>query len=240
MGSDAFRLGANLDAEALASVYRSRRRIQIPGFLDPGCAERLLAELRSEKRWTLIFNQGDKLFELNRTARSELTPEQLGQLDLAVHKGARDGFQYRFENIRVPDGAAEREASGTLLDSFAQFLSSEPVLSLFKQITGENEINLADAQATAYGPGHFLTAHDDDVAGKNRRAAYVFGLTPAWNLDWGGLLLFHGADGQVGEALGPAFNTLNLFTVPQPHSVSMVTPFVPRRRYSVTGWLRAL
>jgi len=76
------------------------------------------------------------------------------------------------------------------------------------------------------------------VAGKQRHAAYVYNLTPAWRADWGGLLLFHGDDGNVTRGLTPSFNALNIFAVPQPHSVSMVTPFAASRRYSVTGWLR--
>jgi Rps23 Pro-64 3,4-dihydroxylase Tpa1-like proline 4-hydroxylase len=125
-----------------------------------------------------------------------------------------------------------------LLAELARFLSSGEAIDFLRAVTGRADIRFADAQATAYGPRHFLTAHDDDVAGKNRAAAYVLNLTPEWRIDWGGLLLFHGADGVVEEGWPPSFNTLNLFAVPQPHSVSYVTPFVPNRRYAVTGWLR--
>lgn len=112
------------------------------------------------------------------------------------------------------------------------------MLSLLRSVTCAGEIDFADAQATAYGPGHFLTAHDDLVAGKNRHAAYVFGLTPRWSIDWGGLLLVH-EGGKEAAAIVPGFNMLSLFKVPQPHSVSMVAPFAANRRYSVTGWLRS-
>ena len=101
------------------------------------------------------------------------------------------------------------------------------------------QVAFADAQATAYAPGDFLTGHDDAVGGKKRLAAYVFGLTPVWRVEWGGLLLFHGSDGDVDAGLAPRFNTLNVFAVPQTHSVSMVTRAAPSRRYSITGWLRA-
>ena len=37
----------------------------------------------------------------------------------------------------------------------------------------------------------------------------------------------------------PTFNALNLFAVPQLHSVSFVPPFAGALRFSVTGWLRA-
>ena len=56
--------------------------------------------------------------------------------------------------------------------------------------------------------------------------------------DIGGLLLFDGEDGHIERGFTPSFNALNLFTVPQPHSVSRVAPFAANRRYSITGWLR--
>jgi SM-20-related protein len=235
-----FEVNPRLDVDSLAKAYASERRVQIRDFLEPSCAELLFAHLKAETRWKLIFNQGDKLFEIARTDHGAIDDERKRQLDLAVYKGARAGFQYRFENIRVPDSAEDRSASGSLLDAFGAFLSSDAVLSLLKRIIGDERINHADAQATAYAPGHFLTTHDDEVAGKSRRAAYVLNLTPAWSVDWGGLLLFTSADGLVERAIAPTFNALNLFSVPQPHCVSMVAPFAPNRRYSITGWLRSI
>ncbi|MFD1789097.1 2OG-Fe(II) oxygenase family protein, partial [Sphingomonas floccifaciens] len=63
-------------------------------------------------------------------------------------------------------------------------------------------------------------------------------LTPQWRPEWGGLLLFHD-DREVAHGFVPGFNTLNLFRVPQRHSVSEVTRAAPHRRYSITGWLRS-
>jgi SM-20-related protein len=63
------------------------------------------------------------------------------------------------------------------------------------------------------------------------------GLTPNWRVEWGGLLLFHGKEGQL-SGLSPRFNCLNMFALPSMHSVSQVTPFAGGVRYSVTGWLR--
>jgi len=45
--------------------------------------------------------------------------------------------------------------------------------------------------------------------------------------------------GNVTRAFTPGFNILNLFRVPQPHSVSWVNDLAPSPRYAVTGWLRA-
>jgi len=238
MSDPEFSLSPSLDRQRLADRFAAEGRIHIPEFLDAACADRFLQSLRTRTDWALIINQDDKNFDLDRDAQAALSVEQQRALDDAVYAGARYGFQYRYEAIRVPDAEAERDGLDDALARFASFLSSAPVVDLFRFITGKAGIDFADAQATAYGPGHFLTAHDDDVAGKQRHAAYVYNLTPAWRADWGGLLLFHGDDGNVTRGLTPSFNALNIFAVPQPHSVSMVTPFAASRRYSVTGWLR--
>lgn len=236
--STRFELNPELDVELLADRFRTQGRIHIPRFLAEEGAERLHQALRQREDWCLIINQDEKSFDLDRRSQAELTAEQRDALDAAVYAGARYGFQFRFESIRVPDGEAERAAMDDPLARFASFLSSPEVVGLLRRITGKPEIEFADAQATAYSPGHFLTAHDDEIAGKKRHAAYVFNLTPVWRVDWGGLLLFHGADGHVDQAFTPSFNALNIFAVPQPHSVSMVAPFAANRRYSITGWLR--
>jgi SM-20-related protein len=234
-----FSLNPELDLDQLAQQFGSAGRVHIPDFLAQKGAEQLFSDLRARDDWRLVINQGEKLFELDRKAQEALSPDERAKLDLAVYQAARTGFQFRFETIRVPDSEAERVAEPTLLNNFARFLSSEATIDTLRRITGCAGIGFADAQATAYGPGHFLTAHDDDVGGKGRLAAYVFNLTPRWRVEWGGLLMFHRSDGHVGEGYLPRFNALNLFKVPQLHSVSYVVPFVPNRRYAVTGWLRS-
>jgi len=235
-----FALNPALDAATLGERFAARGRVHIADFLATEGAARLLAHLRERPDWILVINQEDKLFELDRAAQAALTETQKAQLDVAVHRSARGGFQYRYETIRVPDSTAARAAEPTPLTRFADFLASPAVLAFLRAVTGAGGIGFADAQATAYSPGHFLTAHDDDVAGKNRAAAYVMNLSTEWRADWGGLLMFEGADGHIEEAYVPRFNALNLFRVPARHCVSYVAPFAPWRRYSVTGWLRTI
>ena len=239
MGPAQFRLNPALDAQKLAAAFRAKTRLHIPDFLVPADAEQLLSALEEDQSWKLVMNQGDKRMELDRGIQASLSPGQLTKVDEAVYAAAQRGFQFRYENIRVPITEAERDANPGLLNAFASFLSSEEILAFLRTVTGAADISFADARATSYGPGHFLTAHDDDAAGQDRRVAYVFNLTKQWNVDWGGLLTFHGAGGTRVESLVPAFNAMNLFAVPQVHSVGFVAPFAPCRRYSITGWLRA-
>lgn len=233
----AFALAPDLDVESLAAEFRQHRRVRIQPFLTDEAAHALLDHIRSREDWRLVVNAGEKVFEIDRPGQRAMSGEQWRQLDRLVADAAAKGFQFRFETIRVPDEEEERWARGSLLDRFALFMSSPAVIDTFRQITGAADIAFADAQATSYSAGHFLTAHDDAVAGKGRRAAYVLGLTERWSADLGGLLQFHDASGSVEPAV-PAFNALNLFSVPQVHSVSPVALAATHPRVSVTGWLR--
>jgi len=234
-----FRLNPALDRDRLAVEFKAGGRIQIRDFLDAEDAAALHSEMRRREDWRQVVNSGDKVFDLDGPTRAGMSAEQRRALDEAVYAGAREGFQHRYEAIRIPDEAQARQASDDLFAKFALFLSGGEARDLLRAVIGRPELDFADAQATAYAPGDFLTAHDDAVSGKHRLAAYVFGLTPQWRTEWGGLLLFHEDGGDVERALMPRFNTLNIFAVPQLHSVSEVSRAAPFRRYSITGWLRA-
>lgn len=230
-------LNPELDVEKLAACFAETGRVRIHGFLAPGCAERFHAHLRARQDWVQVINSGEKLIELDRATRASLAPEQSAALDEAIYAGARSGFQYRYEAIRVSDDEAARNASTDQLARFAQFMSEGTVRDLLRRVVGAPGIDFADSQATAYSPGDFLTGHDDAFPGKNRHAAYVFSLNPVWRLEWGGLLLMHkGAD--ECEGVVPALGTLDLFRIGQMHSVSEVTRAAAYRRYAMTGWLR--
>jgi SM-20-related protein len=212
----------------------------VPRVLAGDAALRLRRHLSREVDWTLIFNDGEQLFELDTRARARLDSRQTVDLVRAAHQSGRSAFQYLFENARVAEGRVARAAGRGLLTRFAEFLNAPPFLDLARRVTGRPDISFADVQATRYREGHFLTTHDDLVAGKNRVAAYVFGLTPEWRPEWGGQLQFVDADGGVVEGWVPRCNALSLLRVPQPHLVSCVTPLAgtAAARYSVAGWLR--
>jgi len=232
-----YSLSDRIDWDALKQQFRQRRRVEIVGLLAGGQATALQAHLRARQDWTLVMNAGDKVYELTRAAHAALSTSQRRDLDQLVVAAGREGFQYRYEAIRAPDGG-DANAQDPVA-RFVAFLSSPVVQERLAYVLSNNAATFADGQATSYGEGHFLTSHDDDVAGKQRQAAYVFSLTPAWRAEWGGLLMFHGDDGNIEEAFAPQMGALRLFAVPQQHSVSYVTPFAPEPRLSITGWLRA-
>jgi Rps23 Pro-64 3,4-dihydroxylase Tpa1-like proline 4-hydroxylase len=234
-----FEINPALDAALLATRFASGRRIHIGDFLAPECAARLHEHLAGNGHWRRIVNSGEKIFEAASEDFDAMPADQRAALDAAIYAAAASGFQYRYDMIRVADEPAERRRSATLLDDFAAFMSSHETLAFLREISGASEIVFADAQATRYRPGDFLTRHDDDVAGKHRSLAYVMNLSRDWRAEWGGLLLFNGADGGIVETMVPRFNALCLFAVPQSHSVSYVAPYAAAPRLSVTGWLRS-
>lgn len=223
-------------AEA-ARAFARNGRIRIPDFLQHGAAEALHAFLQAAPWWR-TFNQGERTWDLGPESIEVLTPEQASQLEQAIHEGARKGFQYVYETVRVSEQSSERSERGFPVDRLLEAMNTTPALEMWRELTGDPDVGLVDGQATRYLPGHFLTRHDDDVEGKNRVAAYVLNLSLEWAPEWGGLLQFHDAAGEVTGAMVPGFNVLNLFRVPQSHSVSIVAPFAPAPRYSITGWIR--
>lgn len=195
-------------------------------------------EAAEQLPFRLSVNSGAKSLDLSLAELATLQPEQAAKFDALVHAGAASGFQYCFDTYRLSDEAdAGQLTSGPLLALY-RALNAPAFLSHCRWLADDDSIAFCDAQVTRYRPGHFLTMHNDDVAGKGRVMAFVLNLTAHWRADWGGLLLFHGADGNVDGGFTPAFNALNLFKIPCDHSVSLVAPFAAHPRYAVTGWAR--
>lgn len=233
------RLNVDLDVEGLTRLFRQHRRVRIFDLLERPDAEALHDYLAEQNDWWRLINTPEGTMEYDRRTWQRLGVRRRRAIDEQVFAHARDGFQYRYEGLRVPDDPDRLDEDDDPLTAFARLMDSYDMLAMLRQITGERDISFSDGHATAYSPGDFLTEHDDDVPGKGRLAAYVYGLTRAWRPEWGGILMFHRDDGAAVDGHVPRFNTLDLFAVPQQHSVSIVTPSAPVRRYAVTGWLRS-
>ena len=234
-----FALNPDLDRSRIADDLGRNKRIQLPGFLEASGAEELLRHLIESTDWRHVMNAGDKVYEIGCDELAAMDPEQRAVLDRKIDREAAEGFQFRFDTIRVPDEEADRRAMGSLVADFASYLSSSATVDWFRAITRCDSIEFADCQATRYCNGAFLTRHDDAVEGKQRYFAYVLNLTREWRAEWGGLLLFPEDESARIDAMVPDFNLLNLFEVGQQHCVTQVASYAPRPRISVTGWLRS-
>ena len=223
-------LNPQLDRAALAEEFRRRHRIHIANILTEAAALRLFQVLQQETPWTVTFNKGKDFFDVE-----NVSAEERARFSHAAFQRARVGFAYIYDNHRLSRTGEPYSDPNHYFAKLVAFLNSPAVLDLMRGVTGLNEIAWADAQATLYRPGDFLTLHDDKTGGHKRLAAYVLNMTPSWQPDWGGALQFFDERGHIAEAYLPRFNALNVFRVPAPHAVGQVAIF-GGYRYSITGW----
>jgi hypothetical protein len=238
--SHAFSIHPALDGGRLAPVFARFGRLHLPDFLTAPGAETLLSALHESQGWTVSTIGRGSTVDIPAEAFASADEPTRAALIAAGHNEARSGFHYMFESLRISDiiDAGEGASLPAPLRDLYGWLNGEAFLSFARAMSGHDDLNYVDAQATRYRAGHYLNEHDDEKAGAGRRLAYVLNLTPAWRPSWGGLLAFLDADGHVAEAYTPAFNALNLFRTPQPHMVSQVAAFAPAPRISITGWIR--
>ena len=235
-----FVLQPGLDVDRLAAAFRQEGRLQIVNFLRHDGALALFRQLAESREWRLAINRGAEVTDFDPAEMEHWPAEQRAELDRRVVEGGRAGFQFRYETIRLPEyGTGAAQVPPPLLAEFVAFLCSPEAIEFLRTLTGRADIAFADGHASRYHEGAFLSAHDDSNVGMGRLAAYVLNLTPQWRPDWGGILQFYDERANVVRGFTPAFNTLNIFAVPQPHSVSWVTPLAGAPRYAVTGWLRS-
>ena len=231
-------LSPDLDVTALNRAFAVRRRLHIPGVLDPAGAEAVTAAMEASEDWRVSVAAGGETFELPLRDRLAAEPGKQGWIDAARVDGSSPRMQYVFDTRRL-GLEAQTGIAPDAVSAVLDWLNGPAFIAFARGVTGDDRIDFADAQATRYRPGHVLTGHDDTAPGKNRLYAYVLNLTREWRIDWGGALIFPGPDGHIEEGFAPAFNALNLFAVPMPHAVTQVSSFSPRDRLSVTGWLRS-
>lgn len=230
-------LDAGLDTAALHGDFERAGRIHVPGFLESEGAQHIHTCLAGDIPWQVTYNEGGANYELPPEELTELSPDDRAKFFAQVFIRARSEFQFLYRQVTVHDGKQSCWPSVHPLGRIARFINSGPFLEFARRVTGCQTITRADAVATLYEPGHFLTSHDDKYADRARRIAFVMNFTKGWHGDWGGNLLFIDKDGHVAEGLVPTFNAINMFRVPQSHAVSLVAPFATRPRLSITGWL---
>lgn len=227
--------GVDALGELRAQLARDGR-LQVQELLTEEAAVALATEVRGAPFQVVTTNSQGHV-DLPRAWIDTLTPEQKRTFGEAMQESATERFQYLYDTYPLWDLGQHGKLS-PYWQGVLDFLNGEAFLGFARAVTGEDRIAFADAQVTRYRRGCFLTGHTDEGKGKERYYAYVLNLSPRWRIEWGGLLMFHGQDGHVENALLPKFNSLSLLKVPQPHSVSQVSLFAGDDRLAITGWLR--
>jgi len=230
-------LNPQLDVGSLAEAYQRNRRLHIPNILTEQSAVRVHRCLEQETDFALLARNGPEQGNMWRVAT--LTGQQQAELMTNAYSLARDKFHFLYDAHSLSTDGEPYPDPSHYLAAVTQFLNSAPLLDFIRQVSGASDIAYASGQATRYRPGHFLNQHDDGN-GRNRLVAYVLNMTPNWRPDWGGALLFSDRPGHIAEGYLPAFNALNIFSVPQEHLVGFISPFAGAARYSITGWFSSL
>jgi Rps23 Pro-64 3,4-dihydroxylase Tpa1-like proline 4-hydroxylase len=232
-------LNPALNPTTLANRYGARKRLQIPGILQLPAAERLHRCLTHETPWGVVYNDGGRVVQVMAEQLRGLPQQEGARLVTGAIERAKTGFQFLYHFYPMLSSYQAGRDPGLFLHEVLKALNAEPVLEFVRLVSGIATLAKADAQATLYAPGHFLTRHNDAAdAALKRRVAYVLSMTKDWHPDYGALLQFYDDQNGVTDVFVPRFNTLSLFTVPQMHAVSYTAPFAPIGRFAITGWFQ--
>lgn len=234
-------LSPTLDIETARRAMTESTRCQVGDVLDAPTLAAARAAVDTVPRWTLVTKLNGRHFDLDSAAMAEQPADKREEFERHVAAEAQRGFAYLYDSYSLYDKwhKGELRPEAPALCDLYELINSDVFLAPMRRILDAPEIAFADAQLTRYTRGHFLTTHDDGVAGKNRVAAYVLTLSERWGKAWGGLLEFYDPHGRVETAFVPRGNTLSMFRVPQLHAVTRVGDKVRAARVSVTGWLRS-
>lgn len=233
-------LDPRLQPRAYRPVFQRFGRLHIPGVLTEKAASAAARTLGGALDWrrSVHVDVGQD-YDVPVSELEALTPEARADVERQLQAAAQDELRYVFDTVRITNELrAAREVAPELAE-IAAFVNGRAFLDFVRAVTGDERPAFCDAMATRYLPGHYLTTHGDEHPEQKRLYAYVLNLTRAWRTDWGGLLLFLDEDDHVAEGYAPAWNALNLFRVPQRHSVSLVSPLARHPRLSITGWVHA-
>lgn len=225
-------LNSTHDPAALNKVLQEKGRLQVANFFSPETAEYLHQLLISNKNWYMAYNQGDNYYESSMQQLEAVSPENRKKFMNNIYQRASKQFQYVFYQYYITQAIELNEHPGDPMHQMHHFMNSQGMLDFMRTLTGEQAIVKADSYASMYLPGHFLTTHEDLHDKHDRVAAYVFSMNKKWEENWGGHLAFFDDNGNINEAFIPSFNTLNIFLIPQMHSVQLVAPFAAENRTS--------
>jgi SM-20-related protein len=236
--SASMQINPDLDVRAFAAELARNRRLQIKDFFVREDAEEIHRILATQTPWWLVYNVGDRVEQLSPELLSRMSPNQVEEILGQVVERAQKQYQFVYASFPIIGNYFTPSEPTLPISRMLEFLNSPRVLQWFRQLTGRDDVQWIDAQATLYQSGHFLKSHSDLDDSNTRAAAYVLNFTKLWERDWGGYLQFFNEDHDIELALRPIFNAMNIFLVPTDHSVGIVSPFAYGDRFSVTGWLR--
>ncbi|WP_164156722.1 2OG-Fe(II) oxygenase [Sandarakinorhabdus rubra] len=241
MSAQLFALNPAIDRDGVRDQLATRRFAQVEDVLRPQAADALWQVLRHETPYGLAWaGDGQPRGQFVRPEQMRtLSPQQKAAMGNGAASAAAGGrFAFLYGRYPLVEAYKENWHPGHPLYGLLDEINAPEAVAFARDVSGHDDIIRADAQATLYAGGHFLTEHDDLVESEGRRLAYVLNLAKDWRPDWGGYLNILDDKGNIVAGFMPRFNCLNLFLVPLRHHVSLVAPFAPVGRLAITGWFR--
>ncbi|MEM0984756.1 MAG: 2OG-Fe(II) oxygenase family protein [Pseudomonadota bacterium] len=228
-------LNPTLDRAAAAATFKANRQVRVSNLLAEDKAASVLQGLSQIGEWSMVCASSSGVAIIPAAELSTMAPEKQATLQASLAESARQGLGFAFLSYRMDD-RWKGGAPDTALGAFYSALMSDEIRSLVSDITGASDLNGVAAQVTRFGPSHYLTRHKDEHTPAKRQVAFIWGFTPQWHPDWGGLLQFFTDAGTPTIAYAPGFNTLDLIAVDQVRSTTFVTPFAGAVRQAINGW----
>jgi len=234
-----FKLNPDLDLDALGEAYAVKKRLQIKQILPTKAAKHINELMDKQTPWIFTFSDGSGTNYMPIPMLRSLPPQENARLQQMINQTSRNGFGFCYNTFNFHNEIMKGNFLDHPIKKFDDFLQSDKFLGFIRKVTGDETIDGCGAAATWFGPGHYLNIHSDQIKGCDLRAAFIFNFSPKWRADWGGeLKFFPDKEGsKVEEGLFPAYNVLNIATVPYYHSVGVVAPFAGAPRFSISGWL---
>lgn len=236
-----FALNPEVDRAAAAARFAAEDRVQIRDFLTEEAAQNIHQLLARETPWGLAWRAGaDGPHGLRRDEATRRTPADWQRTSQAIATAMRSqDYAFVYSQYQMLTAVQQGWNEHPALEYLIEHINDEPLMDLVREVTAISQLRKADAQATLFGPNHFLAMHDDGHVEEGWQVAYVMNFCAEdWRPDWGGYLNFYDEDGDVVAGFKPRFNALNMFRVPQRHNVTYVPPFAPVGRFAITGWFR--
>lgn len=237
-GDTPLALNPAFDPDHAAQQFAAKGFTQLRDVLAEATTQRLFRCLTHETPWGIAWFEGGAK-TMNAERLRSLSPQEGQALMQGIQtRAATPEYQYLYQCYPILDAYLAGQNPGLYLHRWLEFVNSEPMLALVRQVTGLPGLCKADAQATLFARQQFLGLHTDGFKDEAWRVAYVLNMTPDWHENFGGYLQFYDEAGDITGGLMPRFNCLNLLAVPQRHAVSYVPPFAPNARFALTGWFR--
>lgn len=230
-----FSLSPSATLSDAKEAYQINQQARLSNVLDKQIAEQLALKLASGLDYVNAYYDKGQYATISQEKLAQMDGQERKDMSERLYGNAAKGIGFFFGRHAI-SLEEQRSANTQFAQDVLVWLNSEQMIAAVREITGNENIQSAKAQAMRLSAGHFITRHIDVLASEKRLVTFSLDLNLQWHSDWGGFTVFFDADGSSKQAWTPKFNTLDLFDVKYINSTSYVTPFCPLPRLSINGW----